>query len=196
MTWNDITIEKYYKIKDILEVQDEYTAFNIIECVYGVSFEDLKITDIPKYSIDFLEEGIKVKNNVPKNLVINGRKYDVDCDLTKVSAMQFVDFQNHNKGAETRFEDALSVFVFPEGHKYNDGYDLKQVKDDLLQLSIVDACTMSKFFFLQFRLFAETFRVYLTDTLKKAKMDGKMKDEILKKLEEVDLASLGYCLTF
>ena len=192
--WNDITLEKYYKIVELLQVQDEYTALNIIDLVYGVNGEDIPITELKKYKIDFISKQIPHKDKVPSKLTINGHKYSIDVELTKVSATQYVDFCNYTQGKDIKYEDALSVFIIPSGHAYNDGYDISLVKKDIMELSMVDIATISQFFFLQFKLFAAIFQVYLSSQLKEmqktATPEVKVKiEKILEELAEVDLQS-------
>lgn len=190
--WNDITIEKFEEIRNILEVEDEYTVLNLIDCVYGIDSGDLKVTEMPKYDIRFISQPIP-ECEVPKKMTLNGREYDVDCNLTKITAAQYVDFTNMTSKNGYKYNEVLSVFVFPAGHKYNDGYDMNQVFEDLKQLKITDAISMSKFFFLQFKLFAEIFRLYLTQSITGMQMEGEkeeMRKKLLERLEEVDLVPL------
>lgn len=192
--WNDITLEKYYKIVELLQVQDEYTVLNIIDLVYGVNGEDIPITELKKYKIDFISKQIPHKDKVPSKLTINGHKYSIDTELTKVSATQYVDFCNYTQGKDIKYEDALSVFIIPSEHAYNDGYDMSIVKKDIMELSMVDIATISQFFFLQFKLFASLFQLYLSSQLKemeeKATPEVKEKiEKILEELAEVDLQS-------
>ena len=58
-------------------------------------------------------------------------------DLTKVTVAQFIDYQNYIKETPVKFEKVLSVFIIPEGHTYNDGYDLQQAQQDMLELPFV-----------------------------------------------------------
>lgn len=193
MTWKDITIKKFYEITDILSVQDEYTMLNLIDTIYNVSSMDLNITDLHKYSIEFIKEPIP-ECEIPKNLVLNGRKYDVDFKLTDVKTAQFVDFQNYTKSGKYKYEDVLSVFITPEGKKYGDDYDLKQVKNDILSLSIVEAVAIAKFFFLQFKLFYGIFRLYLAKSLKEMELPKEEKQKVLEQLDKIDLDNLEYSL--
>ena len=95
-----------------------------------------------------------------------------------------------------KYEDILSVFIIPKGHKYGDGYDINEVKQDILQLNMVDINAISQFFFRQFELFSETFRLYLIQYLKKeektAKGEQKEKiQETIEKLLEVNFPDLA-----
>lgn len=195
MTWKDITLEKYYKIQDLMAVQDDYTVLNLMDLVYGINSEDINIWELSKYDISFLKNPIE-EGKLPKKLEVNGHIYELKADLTRVTAAQYVDFSNYTKAKTLKYEDILSVFIIPKGHKYGDGYDINEVKQDILQLNMVDINAISQFFFRQFELFSETFRLYLIQYLKKeektAKGEQKEKiQETIEKLLEVNFPDLA-----
>lgn len=183
MTWKDITLKQFLEIQDIIQVQDDYTAINLINCIYNLDCEELPITELKKYTLDFLKTDIpEVK--LKKHYTLNGRTYDSNFDLTVVTTAQFIDYNNYIK--DPNYVDLLSVFFIPEGHKYNDGYDMKQVKEDLLQLDICTVKSAAFFFDRQLRILYKLFQHYSIKRLKKEKVDKK----IIDKFKQVDLASL------
>lgn len=199
MNWKDITLSKYYKIVDIMAVQDDYTALNLIDLIYGINSGDINIWELGKYDITFLKEPIPT-GDMPKKLELNGHVYRFDGDLTRITAAQYVDFTNYTKTKDIKFEDVLSVFCIPEGMKYNDGYLISDVKKDILELDMVTIQTMAQFFFRQFELFSEIFRLYLLKFLSKEMKtaQGEKKEklkEAITKLEETDFPNLASFLT-
>ena len=186
-TWDDITLKDFYEIKNIMEIQDEYTIYNLIDYIYKVDSSKMDITELYKYSVDFLSEPIPVKNiKIKEKYTINGRKYISNVNLTKITCSQFIDFTNLVRQSPEEFEKLVSVFFIPEGHEYNDGYDMKEVQRDILQLPIAVVQAMSFFMMKEFQTYAVIFQLYLTEEITKMKnIPKEMKDEMEKIRMEV-----------
>ena len=105
-----------------------------------------------------------------------------------MTAAQFIDYQNYI-GTE-HFEDYLSVFFIPEGHKYNDGYDIEQVKKDLLELDFPTVKSVAFFFTIFLAKLQNSFLSYLKKDLRKMKMEKEKRkeiEELINKLEKTNL---------
>ena len=113
--WSDITLQQYYQIKELLTNEDEYTVLNILDVLYGIDSASLPLNELAKYNsaLDFLKDEIPVVD-IKKKYNINGHTYDSNCELTKVSTAQFIDYQNYLKEKEPRYEKLISVFFTPE----------------------------------------------------------------------------------
>ena len=196
MKWNDITLKQFYEIKEILSVQDDWTVLNLIDCIYNVDCQNLPIKELKKFDISFINEPIpEVKVN--KYYTLNGTKYSSNCDITKVTVAQFIDYQNYIKEDEVRLEKLLSVFFMPDGCKdYNTNYDIIKVQEDLLQLPIDVAQSIGFFFGKQFKILFILFRYCLQKQVKKLKMDKKKKQELLNNLKKMDLWDLVSSLSY
>lgn len=196
MKWNDITLKQFYEIKEILSVQDDWTILNLIDCIYNVDCQNLPINELKKYDISFIKEPIpEVKVN--KYYTLNGTKYSSNCDITKVTVAQFIDYQNYIKEDEVRLEKLLSVFFMPDGCKdYNTNYDIIKVQDDLLELPIDVAQSIGFFLGKQFKILFILFRYCLQKQVKKLKMDKKKKQELLNNLKKMDLWDLVSSLSY
>ena len=190
MKWSDITLKQFYQIQDILSIQDDWTALNIIDAIYNVDCQALPINELKKFDISFINEPIPdVK--VKKHYTINGVKYNSNYDLTKVTVAQFIDYQNYLKEDEVRLEKLLSVFFLPDGHKdYNTGYDIIKVQEDLLDLPIDVAQSIGFFFGRQLRVFFRLFRYYLIKEVKTLKMEKTKKKELIQNIKKMDLWGL------
>jgi len=183
--WSDVTIEQYYKIAELIKEQDEYTVYNLIDVLWSIDSSKLLAKDLTKYAnrLQFLNK--EVPNvTLKKHYTFNGRKYDSSCDLTSMSTAQFVDYNNFIKGG--KYEEILSVLFIPEGHSYNDGYDILQVQNDLLQMKITDCMAAAFFFKRQLKVFCHLFQTYLIKKMKKEKMEKSLIDQFKK----VDLYNL------
>lgn len=190
MTWNDITLKQFYQIREILSVEDEWTALNLIDCIYNIDSQALAINELKKYDISFLNQPIpEVK--LQKYYIINGTKYNSNIDITKVTVAQFIDYQNYLKEDEVRLEKLLSVFFLPDGYKdYNSGYNIIKLQEDLLELPIATVQSIGFFLNRQLRVFFWLFRYYLIRQVKKLKMEKAQKKELIKNIKKMDLWGL------
>lgn len=196
-TWGDITLKDFYEIKNIMEIQDEYTIYNLIDYIYKVDSSKMDISELYKYNVDFLSEPVPVKDiKIKEKYTINGRKYISNVNLTKITCSQFIDFTNLVRQSPEEFEKLVSVFFIPEGHEYNDGYDMKEVQRDILQLPIAVVQAMSFFMMKEFQTYAVIFQLYLTEEITKMKnIPKEMKDEMEKiRMEITRLACSPYLL--
>lgn len=196
MNWNDITLKQFYEIQDILSVEDDYTVYNLIDYLYNVDCQNLPIKELKKYDISFIKEPIPdVK--LKKEYTLNGNVYKSNCNITKVTIAQFIDYQNYVKQPEIKLEDLLSVFFLPKGCKdYNKDYDIIKVKEDLLELPITVAQSIGFFLGRQFKIFFLLFRYSLLKQVKKLKMEKEKKKELISNIKKMDLWGLVSSLTF
>ena len=139
--WDNITIEKYYDIKDILddEVDDDITKN--VKLVAVITDKD----ENEVWNMDMGEAGEYIsrlqflnKFELPKNpnMKIKLPSYDlvVIKDISKINVAQYVDFQNFVKiPMKEGMEKILSIFLIPEGCKYNDGYDIIDLQKEIRQ---------------------------------------------------------------
>ena len=137
--WENITIEKYYNIKDILddEVDDDITK-NVKLVAVMLNKDEQEVWDM-----DMAEAGNYIsklqflnKFELPKNpnMKIKLPSYDlvVIKDLTKINVAQYVDFQNFVKmPMRESMEKILSIFLIPEGCSYNTGYDILDLQKEI-----------------------------------------------------------------
>lgn len=186
MNWSNITLKKYLQIQDILSVEDDYTLFNLIDVIYDVDSQSLPISEVKKYDISFMGNKIP-KAKLKDKYTLNGTTYKSNLDLTKVTAAQFIDYQNYIKEQPLCYEKLLSVFFIPKGcEKYNTGYDISKVQQDVLELPIDVVHTISFFFSNQLHLFLMLFPFYLIQQVEKMEMPTEKKQMLIKSIKEMD----------
>lgn len=185
MNWNDITLKKWYQIREVLEVVDEWTVYNLMDIVYDIDSTNMPIADLSKYNLDFMNTPIKDVEITQDKFIFNDRVYEGHFDLVGVTAAQFVDYQNYIKQEPLRFENVLSCFLIPKGHKYNDGYDLDQVKQDLLEMPITFVMKISFFFQTQLQTFASLFLYFLKADLEKMNLPKEAKEKMLMAMDKI-----------
>lgn len=193
-TWKDITLRQFNKIQDLLQEIDEYTTLNIIDVLYDVDSANMPAMELMNkyaHSLDFLTTTIPTNEKLKETYTINQREYNSNINLTQMTTAQFVDYQNYSKENPVDISKCLSVFIIPKGHTYNDGYDLKQVQDDIKDLDMVTINTLAFFFKKLFVLLLEITLLCLTQDTKKMQIPTEKKEEILNQLKQIDLASLA-----
>lgn len=192
--WNDITLRDWTKMEEIIKRNDEFSEIDLIAYLYGQEVENMPYGEFKqKYgnALEFLHTEVpKVK--IHKTYKLNGRKYNSNFKLTEVKTAQFMDYMEYAKNPTP--EKLLSVFFTPKGHKYNDGYDLETVQNDLLDLDLPTVLSACFFFVQQLRVYAEIIQFYLID---QTKMMTKEQRQVIKdSLKQMDLDSLVSYLSY
>lgn len=169
MEWKDITLDKFKKLEQAIKIEEEVPLLKnalIIQALFGINTDNLTIPELGKYikELEFLN------NPCPKTLAktkytINDNKYTVKLDLSKLTVTQYMDYQELVKTQD--YAKILTVFVIPEGHNYNDGYDIKKVEKDINDMSIIDVLAIYNFFTISFLYCTEHLNDYLNQMMKK-----------------------------
>lgn len=180
LTWYDVTLLQFMKLQEILGVEDELERVIMIsELVLGDKVTDLPLQEYNEAikKLDFLKEPIPEKNP-PKKIEVNGRKYHLDCLLGNVTTAQYIDYINHSKTNDVA--KMLSVFMIPEGHKYNDGYDMLQVINDINDVPIPVVNSAAFFFGRQFSKFMQIFQSCSIKKIKETNLPKEAKENIIE----------------
>ena len=191
MTWNVITYRQLLDIREDANIEDENErVYAIMEAVFGEDVLDLPLKDFNEKckELQFLQKEIPNDLHV-KDIKVNGREYYFDGLLGKITTAQYIDFQNYQKNNDE--QKVFSVFIIPKGHKYNDGYDMEQVFNDILDIPVPVLFSASFFFSRQFELFIRIFRRYSIKQMKKLGLPK----EAMENLEKVVNLSTTMMLT-
>lgn len=155
-TINELTIKEYYEYIEL--ISDENVDYFSLIKLFGYKNVDGMTVKQLQDSIAYVnsQKNIVIKPNVKKYYIINDIKYEAILNLTKIKAGQFIDLQIFL--VNNKLEEILSVFLIPmkktffgwKSNKYNDGYDLVKIQDEILNnFTISDAKTLSDFFLFQ-----------------------------------------------
>lgn len=188
MTWKDISIKKYLEIQDILNdavTSDEDKAILIANTIYEQDITELPIPEYQKKMKDlaFVNEAPQ-NENLANSYTVNGTKYKSNANIETIQANQFIDFQNYAKKQD--IIGCISCFFIPDGHKYNDGYDMANVKEDVGLLPITVANALAFFFKSQYAILLVLSQRY---SLKQMKQMGMSKEKIKEMADS--LTTLG-----
>lgn len=130
--WENISIDKYYEIKDILDDEEDDDITKNVKMVALITDMDenevwnMDMAEAGEYisRLQFLNK-FELPDNPNMKFNLPGYQLKVMKDVSKISVAQYVDFQNFVKlPLREGMEKILSIFLIPEGCKYNEGYDI------------------------------------------------------------------------
>ena len=153
-SWNEVTIKDLMKIREIDSLQmatPEEKNLKVASLIAGIPYDtmiQIPLADVRKYmdGTEFLlhaPESVKAR----RSYTINGRKYNLFKNVEEMTVAQYLDFQQLvPEGFGNRPAEMLSVFLVPDGHNYNDGYDKETVLDDMYEMSVPEGLGIADFF--------------------------------------------------
>ena len=152
-SWKRLTVEQLGKIKDISKenISEEEKDLKVGAVVNNMDYEDfinlpLEETRRLMGNADFLYEKPEA-DKARKNYIINGKKYNLLKNATEMTTAQYIDFEAVSKmGFDSCMPEMLSIFLVPDGHQYNDGYDKDEVLEDIKKMSVTEALGVADFF--------------------------------------------------
>ena len=152
--WKDVSINLFFEIKKIMDADLEETdrKIKILALLMDETEEEFsgrKIGEVQELAeqLNFMQKDPFIKTNDVKTLFINGAEYELRTKLEDYSVAQYVDFQNYIKDGQNNLARMLSTVIIPFGKKYNDGYDIEEVIQNIGEnLSIAHANYIMFFF--------------------------------------------------
>ncbi len=181
--WDDISVKKFY---ELVALGQNPKLEDLLKIVYEVDIKDIPIKDITKYKLDFINKDIRRKP-IQKTYNLQGTIYNACFELPSISAAQFFDFRNYSK--KNDFVGVLSCCLIPNGHEYNDGYDIEKVREDIENMPITEAQTVSFFFLNQAIVLFECTQQFSLKWAKEAMKDNTEITNLLNRLEEQGLSN-------
>lgn len=181
-SWDNISAEKYFDINEVLYddgLNDLEKTTGLISIVEDMDVDDVLALSLEEYGmrsqkLRFLNDFKPKEYNKLKNIDLQGLKCYIIDDTTKLTYGQFVDYQSF---VELPFSDnynkILSIFIVPEGHKYNDGYDIADVQHRISQLPFAVVEGLLGFFLMRYRRLLGHFLTYLKKEMKTMTADQK-----------------------
>lgn len=184
LSWSDVTLEQYMLIQEIKKHDSLDIMCEIIKILFKIENpEELPYTEFLKYSdkLKFLGNEIK-RVPLKDKYEINGTTYILNNNVMLLTTSQVIDYRNYSK-EDNNIAKILSVFLIPKNHRYNDGYDIEKVQNDILDLDIVTVISLMDFFQKCWSVFMKDSLTYLMDQLKKTEIPEEKKKEIQEKVE-------------
>lgn len=186
MEWKNVTLKQFINLQELFKIEDETERLiSITELLFGDSVTDLPLVEYNKKikELEFLKEEIPT-NHLIKNIKVNGKEYVLHGVLGNITTAQYVDYINHSKTGD--IAKILSVFFIPKNHKYNDGYDMLEVINDVgcLPMDVVNSTAF--FFSRQLAKFIQIFQSSLQKKIKKMKINDKQKEVMINLLKTLE----------
>lgn len=190
--WNNISIDKYYKMKDILDGDEDDITKNVRLVAVVTGKDESEVWDMDLGEVGDLIGRLRFLNkfDVPKTpelkIQLPNYKLVVMKDLSKISISQYVDFQSFaTMPLKDGMDKILSIFLIPEGCTYNNGYDIVDVQREIREnLSFRTAEGFLGFFIKKYSELLIHSLKYLRRIMKKEKDETKMM-ELMEKQKRV-----------
>ena len=153
-TWRDITIEKYERLATLQK--DELTEIDLVAATVAIldGVTVRQVEEMPYTTLLLKARGLRFlqKNPLPSivkhKYIINATTYIPTLNPADITTAQYIDFQVRASDAPEDLAGLLSIFLIPEGHKYNEGYSSDDVREEIFKyLPIEDGLGLSAFFF-------------------------------------------------
>lgn len=135
----DLPLAKYLKTLEIFNDESLSDLDKNIEIL--AIYADTTVDSILKLRPDVVEEYFaEMSNSIssykpsnskrPKKIKINDKVYTINYNIGKLNMAQYIDFQQIivKKNYLENLPALLSIFIIPKGHKYNDDYDIIELR--------------------------------------------------------------------
>lgn len=149
ITWDDISIRQYLDIMDISvnEKNELLKMSKLIQVIFNLDMENismLKALDYQNSVRELMASAPEIKPVQKKYKIGSFNCYVTDFD--KMTMAQFMDFQGFADKGEDHLVDTLVTCLVPIGHKYNDGYDIDELREAILEMPITIGPSICSFF--------------------------------------------------
>lgn len=196
-TWEELTFNEVLQIQQIIsaDINDTYKASNILAVLAGVEVDEIE--DLPIHKFSSLLPNIEFLHNDPPKCNhqdiydINGHKYCLSANITDITTAQYIDYQSYMKEENPDLCKITSVFLIPDGHKYNDGYDIEQVWKDVGDMLYIDVMALAFFLRKQYALYTMITTDSLSEAMKRKKVSKKEIKQTLLPLDNMVLSLLS-----
>lgn len=180
---DDFTIKEFEQLQKLLKGFDtDKRKSNNIDYIsifelFGEDFTKLKLVEFQKKWKEISIVNISHKPVAPIYR-LNGKRLKVMMNLTKLNAAQFIDLQSIISNGN-KLNELLSIYLIPQKRtwfgwktmKYNDGYDILELREEIYEHMTISAAQSMADFFLNIstKLLSVT-EMYLKKKLAKQKM--------------------------
>lgn len=137
MNWKDINMEQFMQLQKAMQRRyrrPEQKTFALANIVFGKDIQQEPVADLQHYyaELEELLNSAVQEADVRREYTLNGHNYYLHHKIEQMTTAQYIDFTNLTKEADRNIVAILSVFLIPQGRKYNDGgYDIDEVRDDI-----------------------------------------------------------------
>lgn len=158
--YRDLPVGKYEEIvrlcnEEMTEVDRKVAILSILT---GKTEDEILKLPLPTFT-EYSAKSRFLEHECPENLIPGvSRAYHLGgfvllpvTDIRKITAAQFIDFQEFSKQKETKMVEMLSCFLVPRGMDYGEGYDVLEVHQAIREeMSVAEMLALIAFFFGKF----------------------------------------------
>lgn len=193
-SWRQVTLSQFTEILKLQSENQDAAKFTqkVIEHLYGIDPLTIPYTEylsMIKGLNEFFDKPI-AEQKITSNgcYTINGTTYRLDINPQSFTTAQYIDFTNFAK-EPSRYADMLSVVLIPDGHLYNDGYDMEKTKADIGAMPVDNVLGIVSFFQEWSKASIKTILRFLTKQMKSKKTSRKT----MRKLKQ-EINRLSQCM--
>lgn len=189
MNWKNITLKQWEELDRLSKQKFDddilYTS-EIIKAVFNID-DPLSMTpqEFQKYvgELSFMKDPIP-EAKLCNSYNINGTKYNFKGNIYEITMGALMDWRKYSTEQEIDYAQCLSVFMIPEGCKYNEGYDIDKAIEDIRCLPITDVLKVYTFFQTALKLSMEILIDYFQRLMKKTKLTKEQRVEVQNKIKQ------------
>lgn len=191
-SWNELTVADQMRIREIGELQtvsEDEKNMMVASLLAGIPYEEFLMMPLDKVrgimdGTEFLFEKPE-PSKAKRKYELNGKTYRLFKDPSEMTVAQYISFQQiQADGFDKRPLEMLAIFLIPDGHQYNDGYDMEEAMDDMGEMKITDALGVCHFFMKRCLRLIERIKVLSTLMLKVERLKApKAERERIKAME-------------
>ena len=205
-SWNYIKGDTYFRILDILEDKNLTgleESVELVSAITGIPTDEIYNMTLDESGklfcqLKFLNSFDLIPNYNPKYIKLPSFKIKIMKDVTNMTVSQYIDYQQFVLlPLREGYDKLLSIFLIPEGCKYNDGYDIVELQKEIREgLSWREVQTLLNFFMKKYlESILHTLKSFNQAMLKEKNPERQIQMKVNrdKLIEEVTaISTLGY----
>ena len=205
-SWNYIKGDTYFRILDILEDKNLTgleESVELVSAITGIPTEEIYNMTLDESGklfcqLKFLNSFDLIPNYNPKYIKLPSFKIKIMKDVTNMTVSQYIDYQQFVLlPLREGYDKLLSIFLIPEGCKYNDGYDIVELQKEIREgLSWREVQTLLNFFMKRYlESILHTLKSFNQAMLKEKNPERRIQMKVNrdKLIEEITaISTLGY----
>lgn len=194
-SWDELKMRDLMKIREISTLQligDEEKNLKVAALLAGISYE--QIIQLPLNAVREIMDNTEFLLHAPKpkkakrKYTVNGRTYCLFKEAADMIVAQYLDFQQLSiEGFEKKPGEMIAIFLIPEGHQYNDGYDKEQQLEDMYDLSVTEGLGIADFFSRRCRRLIRLILMSLKIKMKWMALTARKKDKEMMRALELEM---------
>lgn len=198
-SFDELTIKKYRDLINLERIDDTEYGIEILSILSGMEPDELLDMPLEKFA-SLMAQTKFIYGNVEKAdykklgkvITVNGKDYRLMKSARDLTAGQYIDYKAYIQRDDflAMLPYILTVFLIPEGHKYNNGYDVSELAKEFDEnMSLPIALSVSDFFLHQSMMSIRSSVTYLKWKMKrmmKKEKNQEMKEQIKNCLAQLE----------